>query len=92
MLHCMTQHEYIFIAISIILGLAMARLLHSAALLVRAHSRVTYHWATALWGTLYLHLYSATVVGRLGAASGHGLVHHRFLRTGDRLDIRLRRR
>lgn len=46
----MTQHEYIFIAISIILGLAMARLLHSAALLVRAHSRVTYHWATMLWG------------------------------------------
>ena len=46
----MTQHEYIFIAISIVLGLAMARLLHTAALLVRAHNRVTYHWATALWG------------------------------------------
>ena len=46
----MTQHEYIFIAISIVLGLAMARLLHTAALLVRAHSRVNYHWATALWG------------------------------------------
>ena len=46
----MTQHEYIFIAISIILGLAMARLLHTAALLVRAHKRVQYHWATALWG------------------------------------------
>ena len=47
----MTQHEYIFIAISVILGLAMARLLHTAALLVRAHNRVTYHWATVLWGT-----------------------------------------
>jgi hypothetical protein len=46
----MTQHEYIFIAISIVLGLAMARLLHTAALLVRAHNRVTYHWATTLWG------------------------------------------
>jgi hypothetical protein len=46
----MTQHEYIFIAISIILGLAMARLLHSAALLIRAHRRVRFHWATALWG------------------------------------------
>jgi len=45
----MTQHEYIFIAISIVLGLAMARLLHTAALLVRAHSRVKYHWATMLW-------------------------------------------
>lgn len=47
----MTQHEYIFIAISIVLGLAMARLLHTAALLVRAHDRVTHHWATTLWGT-----------------------------------------
>ena len=46
----MTQHEYIFVAISIILGRAMARLLHTVALLVRAHSRVTYHWATTLWG------------------------------------------
>ena len=46
----MTQHEYIFVAISIVLGLAMARLLHSAALLVRAHRRVTFHWSTALWG------------------------------------------
>jgi hypothetical protein len=47
----MTQHEYIFIAISIVLGLAMARLLHTAALLVRAHNRVVFHWATALWGS-----------------------------------------
>ena len=46
----MTKHEYIFIAISVVLGLAMARLLHSAALLVRAHSRVTFHWSTTLWG------------------------------------------
>ena len=46
----MTQHEYIFIAISVVLGLAMARLLHTAALLVRVHDRVTYHWATTLWG------------------------------------------
>ncbi len=50
MLPRMTQHEYIFIAISIVLGLAMARLLHTAALLVRAHNRVTFHWATVLWG------------------------------------------
>ena len=47
----MTQHEYIFIAISIVLGLAMARLLHTAALLVRAHNRVNYHWATMLWSS-----------------------------------------
>mgnify|MGYP001821986542 FL=1 len=46
----MTQHEYIFIAISIVLGLAMARLLHSAALLVRAYNRVSFHWSTTLWG------------------------------------------
>ena len=47
----MTQHEYIFIAISVVLGLAMARLLHNAALLVRVGGRVTHHWATTLWGT-----------------------------------------
>ena len=46
----MTHHEYIFVAISIVLGLAMARLLNSAAQLVRAHRRVTYHWSTMLWG------------------------------------------
>lgn len=45
----MTQHEYIFVAISIILGLAIARLLHSAGLLIRAHSRVLHHWSTTLW-------------------------------------------
>lgn len=46
----MTQHEYIFIAISVILGLAMSRLLNSAAGLVRARKRITFHWATAVWG------------------------------------------
>ncbi len=46
----MTQHEYIFIAISIVLGLAIARLLHSVAGLIRVHKRVTHHWATTLWG------------------------------------------
>ena len=46
----MTQHEYVFVAISIILGLAITRLLSSVALLIRARKRVTFHWATALWG------------------------------------------
>ena len=46
----MTQHEYVFIAVSIILGLAITRLLGCVAGLVRAHRRVTFHWATALWG------------------------------------------
>jgi hypothetical protein len=45
----MTQHEYVFIAVSVILGLAITRLLSSAADLIRAHRRVTFHWATALW-------------------------------------------
>jgi hypothetical protein len=45
----MTQHEYVFIAVSIILGLAITRLLSSVAGLIRAHKRVTFHWATALW-------------------------------------------
>ena len=46
----MTQHEYVFVAISIILGLAITRLLHSVATLIRAHKRVEFHWATATWG------------------------------------------
>lgn len=46
----MTQHEYVFVAVSIILGLAITRLLHAVALLIRAHRQVTFHWSTALWG------------------------------------------
>jgi len=46
----MTQHEYVFVAISIILGLAITRLLHTGAMLIRAQRRVTFHWSTAVWG------------------------------------------
>ena len=45
----MTQHEYIFIAVSIILGLAITRLLHTAAMQIRAHKRVVFHWSSAVW-------------------------------------------
>ena len=45
----MTQHEYIFIAVSIILGLAITRLLHAAAMITRAHDRTLFHWSSALW-------------------------------------------
>ncbi len=45
----MTQHEYVFVTISIILGLAMTRLLSSVAALIRAHDRILFHWATSLW-------------------------------------------
>jgi len=45
----MTQHEYIFIAVSIILGLAITRLLHTMAMITRAHSRVIFHWSSILW-------------------------------------------
>lgn len=48
----MTKHEYVFIAISIVLGLALTRLLNAAAGLIRAHKRVTFHWATALWAAV----------------------------------------
>jgi hypothetical protein len=50
----MTKHEYVFIAISIILGLALTRLLNSAAGLIRAHRRVTFHWATTLWSAIVM--------------------------------------
>ncbi|MEH6611245.1 MAG: hypothetical protein V7696_17875 [Halioglobus sp.] len=45
----MTQHEYVFVAISIILGLAITRALHTVAMLTRVHRQVTFHWSTALW-------------------------------------------
>ena len=45
----MTQHEYIFITVSIILGLAITRLLHTVAMLIRAQRHVVFHWSTALW-------------------------------------------
>jgi hypothetical protein len=45
----MTQHEYVFVALSIILGLAITRLLHTVAMLVRAKGRVAFHWATATY-------------------------------------------
>jgi len=58
------QHEYIFVAISIVLGLAMARLLHTAALLFRAHNCLTFHWATALWGAcVFLYILQLWWVG-----------------------------
>ena len=50
----MTQYEYIFVAVSIILGLGITRLLHSVAMLIRAHRQVTFHWSTALWGLCIL--------------------------------------
>lgn len=45
----MTQHEYIFIAVSIILGLAITRLLNTMAVLTRAYDRVGFHWSSAIW-------------------------------------------
>lgn len=45
----MTQHEYVFVTISIILGLAITRLLRVAADLLRARHRIAFHWSTALW-------------------------------------------
>jgi hypothetical protein len=44
-----TQHEYVFVTISIILGLAITRLLSEAAGLLRARQRIRFHWATTLW-------------------------------------------
>lgn len=45
----MTQHEYVFVAISVVLGLGITRLLNSVVSLIRAHEKVMFHWATALW-------------------------------------------
>lgn len=45
----MTQHEYIFIAVSIILGLAITRLLHTMAMITRAYRRMHFHWSSVIW-------------------------------------------
>ncbi len=50
----MTQHEYIFIAISIILGLAITRLLHTMAMITRAYRRVVFHWSSIVWALCIL--------------------------------------
>jgi len=44
-----TQHEYVFITISIILGLAITRLLNEGAALIRARDRIKFHWSTTVW-------------------------------------------
>ena len=45
----MTQHEYIFVTVSIIIGLAITRLLHLLGDLIRHHEKVQFHWSTVLW-------------------------------------------
>lgn len=45
----MTQHEYVFVTISIILGLALTKLLSETAALIRAKQRIKFHWSTSLW-------------------------------------------
>jgi hypothetical protein len=46
----MTQHEYIFVTVSIIIGLAITRILHVVGDLIRYNKLVTFHWSTAIWG------------------------------------------
>nr|WP_297348479.1 hypothetical protein [uncultured Glaciecola sp.] len=46
----MTQHEYIFVTVSIIIGLAITRLLHVVGDLIRHHTKVKFHWSTAVMG------------------------------------------
>ena len=45
----MTQHEYVFVALSIILGLGITRLLHSIGILIRVHRRVRFHWSSTVY-------------------------------------------
>jgi hypothetical protein len=50
----MTQHEYIFVTVSIVIGLALTRLLHVVGDLIRYHERVKFHWSTVIWGASIL--------------------------------------
>jgi hypothetical protein len=45
----MTQHEYIFVTVSIIIGLSLTRLLHVIGDLIRYYDKVKFHWSTAIW-------------------------------------------
>ena len=62
----MTQHEYIFIAVSIILGLAITRLLNNAAMLLRGREHIDL-------GLQHHAVYLTAVVDRLGFASASGV-------------------
>lgn len=42
------HHEYVFLAISIIMGLAITRLLHSIAILIRLQRRAIFHRSTSV--------------------------------------------
>lgn len=46
----MTQHEYIFVTVSIIIGIALTRILHVVGDLIRYHQEVKFHWSTVIWG------------------------------------------
>jgi hypothetical protein len=46
----MTQHEYIFVTVSIVIGLAITRLLHLVGDLIRYHESVKFHWSSVIWG------------------------------------------
>jgi hypothetical protein len=46
----MTQHEYIFVTVSIIIGMAITRILHVVGDLIRYHKQTRFHWSTAIWG------------------------------------------
>jgi hypothetical protein len=60
----MTQHEYIFIAVSIILGLAITRLLHTMAMITRAYKRVIFHWSSMLWAfSIFLYILQLWWIG-----------------------------
>ena len=69
----MTQHEYIFIAISVVLGLAMARTTAYRSAARSCPQSRQLSLGDRFVGRVYLYLYPAAVVGRLGAAPGHRL-------------------
>ena len=45
----MTQHEYIFVTVSIVIGMAITRILKVVGDLTRYHKKVKIHWSTIIW-------------------------------------------
>ncbi|GIS21089.1 MAG: hypothetical protein CM15mP120_30050 [Pseudomonadota bacterium] len=86
----MTQHEYIFIAVSIILGLAMTRMLRTIAGLVRSKDRGL-SLVFGVVGALRNAVHPPTLVDRLGTAGDGGLVLPRFHTACFRIILLVRR-
>ena len=84
----MTQHEYIFIAVSIILGLAITRLLNNAAMLLRGREKMVFIGPQPS-GPSASCCISCSFGGWAGVACAAGMAVYGFHRFGVRMLLSL---